>query len=138
MRFMVLVIVTAILVGCPEATEKRPVSIIGDWVRVTYPDLHDTLRRFELKEGGVLILKVTYQGAIRLVEGTWKRSGDRFELSFMTDRQEHILIEARITELTESLLCWTSADAPSDAQSLCYRRVDIVRDKLTVPRLLLQ
>ena len=119
MRLMVLVIAAAVLVGCPEPTEKQ-ISIIGEWV--TEDDIPATLRRVEFKEGGKLILKVLQIGGhYRVVEGTWERKGDFIDLS-VTDGQQQILFEVRITDLSTDLLCWTGADAPAETTAVCYRR----------------
>ena len=81
-------------------------------------DIPATLRRVEFKEGGKLILKVLQIGGYyRVVEGTWEREGDFIDLS-VTDGQQQILFEVRITDL----LCWTGADAPAETTPVCYRR----------------
>ena len=106
-----------VLGSCSEMTDPAP-TLIGDWESVD--DIPATLARLEFQTGGKLLVKVPYQGAYRVIEGTWTREGDFLTMTIPDpDSTVVLLVEAKITTLTNSRFCWIFVDGKG---GICYKR----------------
>ena len=103
--------------SCSEMVEPAP-TLIGDWE--SEDDIPPTLERLEFQPGGKLLVKVPYQGAYRVIEGNWMREGDLLTMTIPDpDSTVVLLVEAKITTLTDSRFCWISVDGKG---GICYKR----------------